>query len=230
MKLIGADASPFVQRVRIVARLKGLDLPLATIPDGGLHGPAFRSINPMARMPALVSDDGWVLAESATIAAYLDETVPGVSLTPTDPGDRARMRWYVQLVDGPLDTGLRAIARSRIMPGSAAPLVKQDSSDVAAFGLTELNDALGALARLAPEPDPWLIGSAPTLADAALFPVLVILDVMRPWNKVHDQIVMPGSLADYKTRLMQEPVFGEAAAALHVSFNHVVQLWALTAA
>ena len=38
MKLIGAYASPLVQHVRIAARLKGIDLPLAPLSEMGPKG------------------------------------------------------------------------------------------------------------------------------------------------------------------------------------------------
>ncbi len=229
MKLIGADASPFVQRVKIVAQIKGIDLPLGALPEGGLKGSQFRHMNPMARMPVLLADDGWALAESATIAMFLDETSEGPSVLPVEARARARVRWFVQLVDGPLDAGVRAIVRTRVMVGSDAPLIQQDSADIAELGIEEANEALAAIDALAGQSGRWLVGDKPTLADASVFPMLVMLDVLRPWNKVDDRINIPVSLERYRDHLMLDPIFGGAASRLRASFADIARAWGVVA-
>ena len=230
MKLFGADASPFTQRVKIVARLKGFDLPLSPLPEGGLKGDILMGLNPMGRMPVLVADEGWALAESVAIMAFLDETLEGPSLMPVDPQERARVRWYVQLVDADLSVGLRNIVRSRVVPGSASPLTERDSADIAELGLAELNETFAAIATLATDAEHWLVGDKVTLADVALFPILIMPDVVRPWNKVRDSIIIPPVLTAYRDRLLLDPVFGVAASELEASFRHIAELWGLTAA
>ena len=59
---------------------------------------AFRAVNPMMAIPALVDGDGPALFESLAIIEYLDETHPNPPLLPKDPRGRARVRGLAQLV------------------------------------------------------------------------------------------------------------------------------------
>ncbi|MCB1623878.1 MAG: glutathione S-transferase family protein [Pseudomonadales bacterium] len=99
MKLYGSVASPYVARVLLVAKAKGLDLPLAETPGGGIKSAEYLAINPLGKMPAFTDDQGRHLPESVVICEYLDETAQGPSLMPTDPYDRARVRLLCRLVE-----------------------------------------------------------------------------------------------------------------------------------
>ena len=59
---------------------------------------AFRKVNPMMAIPALVDGDGPALFESLAIIEYLDETHPNPPLLPKDPKGRARVRGLAQIV------------------------------------------------------------------------------------------------------------------------------------
>ena len=59
---------------------------------------AFRKVNPMMAIPALVDGDGPALFESLAIIEYLDETHPNPPLLPKDPKARARARGIAQIV------------------------------------------------------------------------------------------------------------------------------------
>ena len=52
-------------------------VPIHLTKDGGRqHTPEYRTINPQARVPALVLPGGEVLTQSMAIIEYLDETHP----------------------------------------------------------------------------------------------------------------------------------------------------------
>jgi maleylacetoacetate isomerase len=59
---------------------------------------AFRAVNPMMAIPALVDGGGPVMFESLAIIEYLDETHPDPPLLPKDPRGRARVRGLAQIV------------------------------------------------------------------------------------------------------------------------------------
>lgn len=98
MKLYSNAASPYAARVRILLRAKGASIPLAE-PPGGLGSAEYRAITPLGKVPCLQLDDGRVLPESEVICGYLNATLPGPSLYPSDPLERAQVTLIVRLAD-----------------------------------------------------------------------------------------------------------------------------------
>jgi len=91
--------SPFGARVVIAARAKGIGLETKPLPVGGLRSDEFLALNPIAKIPVLVTDTGGILVESGVILDYLEDFAPRPSLLPADPADRARIRLVCALVD-----------------------------------------------------------------------------------------------------------------------------------
>lgn len=101
MKLFTFWRSLATYRVRMALNLKGI-APDETIDvnlvQGQQRDEAFRKINPMMAIPALIEDDGTVLFESLAILEYLDETHPNPPLLPKDAKGRARVRAIAQII------------------------------------------------------------------------------------------------------------------------------------
>lgn len=100
MKLFSFWRSLATFRVRIALNLKGIapdEIVEINLVKGDQRGDAFRKINPMMAIPALVEDDGTVLFESLAILEYLDETHPNPPLLPKEPKARARARALAQI-------------------------------------------------------------------------------------------------------------------------------------
>jgi glutathione S-transferase len=181
MKLYGALASPYVARVALVARVKGLDLGME-MPAGGLKSPGYLALNPFGKMPTL-EHDGQVLIESQVICEYLEELHPSPALLPADPLGRARIRTISRVLD------------LYVTPESGALFRQMNpaSRDAAAIEASK-----GKLATALPVLDS-LVGSAPhtgpagiSLADCALLPYFLLMrKVAVPVFGVTDPFSLP---------------------------------------
>lgn len=84
MELLGMLDSPYVRRVAITAQFLGIKIdhrPISIFRDYE----ELRAINPMAKVPTLICDDGTLLVESTLIIDYLESlSESGVQLMPAD--------------------------------------------------------------------------------------------------------------------------------------------------
>ena len=87
-------------RLRIALALKGLDYQAhyVSLPKMQHRADDYMAVNPQGLLPALIEDDGTVLAQSLAMLEYLDETYPTPRLVPTDVKDRAYVRMMSQIV------------------------------------------------------------------------------------------------------------------------------------
>jgi maleylacetoacetate isomerase len=101
MKLFSYWRSLATYRVRVALNLKGIapeEVVTVNLHEGKQREDAYRKINPMMALPALIEDDGTVLFESLAILEYLDETHPEPPLLPKEPKARARVRGLAQII------------------------------------------------------------------------------------------------------------------------------------
>jgi glutathione S-transferase len=81
MKLYDGGRAPNPRRVRIFLAEKGIQLPIEQIEQIDLgklqqRSDAYKAVNPMQRVPALLLDDGTVIAESIAICRYFEALQP----------------------------------------------------------------------------------------------------------------------------------------------------------
>ena len=91
-------------RVRVACNLKGIARQETNvdIDAGEQHGEAFRRVNPLGGIPALIDrgpgGSALPITQSLAILEFLDETHPQPPLLPADPHDRARVRSIAQML------------------------------------------------------------------------------------------------------------------------------------
>ncbi|HYE44690.1 MAG TPA: glutathione S-transferase family protein [Caulobacter sp.] len=97
LTVYGFQVSTYVNIVRLVLAEKGADYRFHDL-AGEMGGPRHLALHPFGRVP-VIDHDGFVLYETAAIALYLDEALPGPSLQPAEVRDRARMHRWISTVN-----------------------------------------------------------------------------------------------------------------------------------
>lgn len=108
MKLYFNAASPFSRKVRIVVREVGLQERVEEIVTAVSRvrvNEDFARINPLVKIPTLVTDDGMALFDSAVICEYLDSLHGGQQLFPAAGEERWRELRLQATCDEILDSG-----------------------------------------------------------------------------------------------------------------------------
>src|SRR5690606_26131388 len=97
MKLYGFPLSPFVRKVMVAAREKGLEYELVPA-NPNQPSEEFLKISPFSKIPAL-SDGDFCLADSTAIVTYLEAKHPEPPLLPAEPRARGRAIWFEEMAD-----------------------------------------------------------------------------------------------------------------------------------
>ncbi len=103
------QAAPSPRRARIFMAEKGIDYNCKQVDlrSGEQLGEEFRTINPRCTVPALVTEEGQVIAENAAIAAYLEDRFPEPPLMGQTAAEKATVsewNWRCEI------EGLMAVA------------------------------------------------------------------------------------------------------------------------
>jgi glutathione S-transferase len=194
MKLIGSRTSPFVRKIRVLASEKGLacefveDSPSS--PTSSVPG-----LNPLGKVPVLVTDDGECLYDSAVIAGYVD-VLGAPRFVPDDPLARVMARRDEALGDGIADAGVLMFYERKRNPSRQDEASVDHQRKKVRAGIAELGRRL-ALA-------PYLGGQSLGLADIACACALLWLELRLPefeWRKDNPTI------AAWIERLESRPSF-----------------------
>ena len=117
MLLHWSPASPFARKVMACAILRGIELPhVETNPH--LSPPELLALNPLSKIPCLVTDDGRAIFDSRVIVEYLDAIGTAPPVIPTDAA-RIRVLTSQALADGIMDAAVARRMQS-VMPEEAA--------------------------------------------------------------------------------------------------------------
>ena len=169
MKLYLSPRAPNPRRVEIFLAEKGVtDLPqvMVSIADNEHKGEAYRAISPLAKVPALVLDDGRVLTETRAICTYLEGVYPEPNLMGVDFEERA----FIEMADRRIEFYLFAGFGNAIRhthPG-LAPLEQPQFADFGRSQGEKVRDVArwldGELAH-----QPFVAGERFTIADITAF-------------------------------------------------------------
>jgi glutathione S-transferase len=163
---------------------------------------AYMKLNPNAVVPTLIHD-GRPVIESAVILYYLDEVFPKPPLMPQDPHQRAAVRQYNKMIDEyvhnscsiltfatafrPWLGGLTGEQIDQRLAKSPNKKRAEHKRDVALHGLESkfVREALDYHLKLLKMMEqalgrgPWLAGEQFSLADAAVIPYILRLDLLK---------------------------------------------------
>ena len=170
-------------RVRVACNLKGIARRETNvdIDAGEQHGQAYRRVNPLGGIPALIDhgpgESALPITQSLAILEFLDETHPQPPLLPADAHGRARVRSIAQM--------LAADTHPLITPRVRSYLTTTGGFDAAAWRAWQLQwfgAGLRAVeARLASESATgrFCHGDQPGLADICLASLFTVMRVFK---------------------------------------------------
>jgi len=196
VKLYSVPHSPYAARIRLALRFKGLAWEDLGLPAEGLKSPGFLAINPIGKIPVLLTDDVGPIIESETILQYLEERWPEPSLTPDDARGRTRMRTVIRVCEN-------YVSNAAI---DLFPLLAPDGRNAAVLqaALDKWRRGLGLLASVICT-EGQAAGPQPSLADCMVFPVLHLCTIIGPRLTVDEPLAPFPQLADYYARGLEDP-------------------------
>lgn len=167
--------SPFCRKVRLTLGEKGLPVELREVRVWERNR-EFLTLNPAGKVPALVLDDGGVLAESTAIVEFVEEMAPTPPLLGATPGERAETRrlvgWFDDKFFQEVTTHLYGEKVLKRLSRGGAP-----DSGVLRAGRANLAPHLDYIAWLC-DRRTWLAGDHFSLADIAAGAHISVLDFL----------------------------------------------------
>jgi glutathione S-transferase len=113
MKLYDGGRAPSPRRVRIFLAEKGIDIPKVPVDLGRMEQKraSFVELNPMARVPVLMLDDGTVISETMAISRYFEVLYPEPNLLGRDALEVAKIEMWNRRIEHGLYTYVQAVFR-----------------------------------------------------------------------------------------------------------------------
>jgi glutathione S-transferase len=197
-RLFHVPLSPFCRKVRLSLAEKKIEVEL--VEERYWEGdPDFLRRNPAAKVPVLKLD-GKLMAESAAICEYIEETRSGPSLMPSDPDARYEVRrlvgWFDDKFHHEVTSKLLYERINKKIMGSGYP----DSRNIK-DGAKAIKYHLDYMSWLL-DHRRWLAGENMTLADFAAAAHLSSLDYISDvdWNR-------SSSVKDWYAKIKSRPAF-----------------------
>jgi len=200
--LHGAGPSPFVRKVRVAMREKGIAYELDPILPFNVSD-EYRKMSPLGKIPCYTPKEGVNIPDSSVIVAYLERTNRNNPLYPENAEDYARALFLEEYADSALVAAVGVVFVQRIV----GPRFLGQNTDDAAIA--------NALEKQLPPLLAWLdeqikgkeffVGNRLTIADIAIASPFV--NFMHAGERV-DAAKYP-NLAAFLDRMLGRPAFKE---------------------
>jgi glutathione S-transferase len=178
MKLAYSPNSPYVRKCWALAIQRGIEdrIELWTVPT---TDPALAAVNPLSKVPTLITDEGQAIYDSPVICEYLDSIGSGPRLFPESGPARWKALTQAALADGILDA---------TQPRRREVALPQDEGRITYIKLQQ-----GKVARAldALEADAGSLGDLGTIGEIAIACALGYLDFRyphEPWRPGHPKL------------------------------------------
>lgn len=117
MQLRHSATSPYARKVRVLALEAGLSDRIKLHADNPMGpGSDIGSVNPLGKVPVLITEDGTALCDSPVICQYLDSLHDGEKFSPQSGAARFADLNLEALADGLLDAALARMVEIRMRP------------------------------------------------------------------------------------------------------------------
>ena len=168
MKLLASLTSPYARKIRIIVAEK--NIPFELVVDSPWEANTLvPEINPLGKVPVLVTDEDEAFFDSPVIAAYLETLRQAPDLIPANALDAVRVKQTEALADGICDAAIVAVLESR------RPENVRNVNDIE----RQRGKVTRGLAALEKQLDSrqWLNGANMQLGDIAVGVMLAYLDL-----------------------------------------------------
>jgi len=197
MILYGGSLSPFVARVALAARFKGMKYVL-TAPPGGSKSPEYLSMNPLGKVPAL-KDGATIICESAVIVEYLEAKGKTKKLVPKSAKAAAIAR-QIGAVAGEYIQG----AARKLLPFLREPV---ENPQAVEDRVAELGKYLDILEKMMPK-GKYAAGSRFSIADVYVAPTLFFVLLVTGQLRLTDPIASRPKLKKYLATMQKDKTAG----------------------
>ncbi len=196
MKIFGAILSPYVARVPLALRHKGVTHEI-TMPKDGTKSPAFLKMNPLGKMPVM-KDGATVLFESGVILEYIDAKHKKKRIIPADAKAAAKVRL------------VGALFGEYVQPNIGSLFYQLDPAKRDHALVTAKIEEIGRLLDIAEKMigKPYAAGKAFSIADCYAAPALFFADSMLPVFGVERPLARFKKLSAYLAKARKDKVIG----------------------
>lgn len=168
MKIYGHPMSTCTRKVLTVLAEKNHPFEFVTLDFGKAEHklPAHLARQPWGKIPVLETDDGKQMYESRAISRYLNATLPGKNLIPTDPWEMATMEQWASVEQSYVSPHAGTFLYQKLMGPMRGQTPDEKKCEEARLGLSLAFDVLDK----GLEGRKWLAGEQLTLAECFLAP------------------------------------------------------------